>query len=165
MPFPQAIPQAAYIAPEACRVFQGKKCEACVKVCKAGAINLKRSAAEWTESVGAIIVALGAAPAPASEFPGSGHPDVVTSLEFERLLSATGPQGGKLVRPSDQTAPSRIAFIQCVGSRDPQAGASYCSSLCCMASLKEALVAREISARRAYLHHLLYGYSGPGQGV
>ena len=146
VPFPQAIPQAAYITPTACRVFQGKKCEACVKVCQAGAINLKETAAEWTESVGAIIVALGAAPAPAGEFPGSNHPDVVTSLEFERLLSATGPHGGKLVRPSDQTAPSRIAFIQCVGSRDPQAGVTYCSSLCCMASLKEALVAREISA-------------------
>jgi heterodisulfide reductase subunit A len=146
VPFAQAIPQAAYISPEACRVFQGKKCEACVKVCQAGAINLKEASAEWTESVGAIIVASGAAPAPANEFPGSGHPDVVTSLEFERLLSATGPRGGKLVRPSDQTAPSRLAFIQCVGSRDPQAGATYCSSLCCMASLKEALVAREISA-------------------
>jgi heterodisulfide reductase subunit A len=146
VPFPQAIPQAAYIAPEACRVFQGKKCQACVKVCQARAINLKEAAVEWTESVGAIIVALGAAPALASEFSGSAHPDVVTSLEFERLLSATGPQGGKLMRPSDQTPPRRIAFIQCVGSRDPQAGATYCSSLCCMASLKEALVAREISA-------------------
>ena len=145
VPFPQAIPQAAYITPEACRVFQGKKCEACIKVCRADAINLKDKAAEWTESVGAIIVALGAAPAPAVEFPGSGHPDVVTSLEFERLLSATGPQGGRLVRPSDQTVPRRLAFIQCVGSRDPQAGAGYCSTVCCMISLKEALVAREIS--------------------
>ena len=72
----------------------------------------------------------------------------MTSVQFERLLSATGPQGGKLVRPSDHTEPSRLAFIQCVGSRDPQAGAAYCSTVCCMASLKEALVAREISARR-----------------
>jgi heterodisulfide reductase subunit A len=147
VPFPQAIPQAAYISPEACRVFQGKRCEACVKVCEAKAINFQDAVSEWTESVGAIIVALGAAPAPAGEFPGYGHPDVVTSLEFERLLSASGPQGGKLVRPSDHTAPRRLAFIQCVGSRDPQAGATYCSALCCMASLKEALVAREISAR------------------
>jgi heterodisulfide reductase subunit A len=146
VPFPQAIPQAAYIVSEACRVFQGKKCEACVRVCQAKAINLREAAVEWTEAVGAIIVALGAAPAPVADFPGSGHPDVVTSLEFERLLSATGPHGGKLLRPSDQTAPRRLAFIQCVGSRDPQAGATYCSALCCMASLKEALVAREISA-------------------
>jgi heterodisulfide reductase subunit A len=145
VPFPQAIPQAAAIAPEACRVFLGKSCEACLQVCPAGAINLKEVPAEWTESVGAVIVALGARPAPAGDLSGSGHPDVVTSLEFERLLSATGPHGGKLMRPSDGTAPSRLAFIQCVGSRDPQAGAAYCSALCCMSSLKEALVAREIS--------------------
>jgi len=148
LPFPQAIPQAACINPEACRIFQGKKCEACIKVCPAGAINLQEAAAVWTESVGAIIVALGAAPAPACDFPGYGHPDVVTSLEFERLLSATGPHGGTLVRPSDQTEPSSLAFIQCVGSRNPQAGAAYCSAVCCMSSLKEALVAREITARR-----------------
>jgi heterodisulfide reductase subunit A len=145
VPFPQAIPQAAYINPEACRIFRGKSCEACIKVCPAGAINLKETAAEWTESVGAIILALGAAPAPTDDFPGYGHPDVVTSLEFERLLSATGPHGGKMMRPSDQTAPARLAFIQCVGSRDPQAGAAYCSAVCCMTSIKEALVAREIS--------------------
>ena len=101
---------------------------------------------EWTESVGAIILALGRRPASARDFPGYGHPDVVTSLEFERLLSATGPHGGKLVRPSDHTEPARLAFIQCVGSRDPQAGAAYCSTLCCITSLKEAVVAREISA-------------------
>jgi heterodisulfide reductase subunit A len=147
LPFPQAIPQAAYITPEACRVFKGKSCEACLKVCTAGAINLKEAAVEWLESVGAIIVATGAAPAPAGDFPGYGHPDVVTSLEFERLLSATGPHGGKLMRPSDQTEPSRLAFIQCVGSRDPQTGVVYCSALCCMSSVKAALVAREISPR------------------
>jgi heterodisulfide reductase subunit A len=147
VPFPQAIPQAAYLTPEACRVFQGKSCEACLKVCPAGAINLKDAVVEWTESVGAIILALGAAPAPVGDFPGYGHPDVVTSLEFERLLSATGPQEGKLIRPSDRTEPTRLAFIQCVGSRDPRAGAAYCSAVCCMTSLKEALVGRELSGR------------------
>jgi heterodisulfide reductase subunit A2 len=72
----------------------------------------------------------------------------VTSVQFERLLSATGPQRGNLVRPSDHTEPARLAFIQCVGSRDPRAGAAYCSTVCCMASLKEALVAREITGQR-----------------
>jgi heterodisulfide reductase subunit A len=148
LPFPQAIPQAAYIAPEACRIFRGKSCEACVKVCPAKAVNLHDAAVEWTESVGVVILALGATPAPADDFPGYGHPDVVTSVQFERLLSATGPQGGKLLRPSDHTEPSRLAFIQCVGSRDAQAGAAHCSAVCCMSSLKEALVAREICGRR-----------------
>ena len=119
---------------------------------------------EWTESVGAVILALGAALAPAADFPGYGHPDVVTSLEFERLLSASGSQGGKLVRPSDQTEPSRLAFIQCVGSRDPQAGVAYCFTVCCMASLKEALVARDQQPGRG-IHHFLYGPQGPGQGI
>ncbi len=144
VPFPQAIPQAAYIAPEACRVFHGKKCGACLKVCPAEAINLAQAPVATVRGFGAVILALGARPAPASNFPGYEHPDVVTSLEFERLLSATGPHGGKLKRLSDQAAPARIAFIQCVGSRDLQQGAAHCSSLCCMASLKEALVAGEL---------------------
>ena len=118
------------------------------KTATAGAINLQDATVEWSESVGAIILALAATPAPAGEFPGYGHPDAVTSLQFERLLSATGPQGGRLVRPSDHTEPGRLAFIQCIGSRDPQAGAAYCSTVCCMTSLKEAVVAREISGQR-----------------
>ena len=120
VPFPQAIPQAAYLTPEACRVFQGKKCEACIKVCPAGAINLKEAPVEWLESAGAITPSpRGAAPAPTGDFPGYGHPDVVTSLEFERPPSATGPRGGTLVRPSDQTEPSRLAFIQMRGVPGP----------------------------------------------
>jgi heterodisulfide reductase subunit A len=146
VPFPQAVPHVAYLVPEACRLFQGKKCEACLKVCPIGAINLRQQPEEWLLSVGAIILAAGARPAPAADFPGSGHPDVLTSLEFERLLSATGPYGGEFKRPSDQTPPRRLAFIQCVGSRDERPGeAAYCSSFCCMASLKEALAAQELS--------------------
>jgi heterodisulfide reductase subunit A2 len=146
IPFPQAIPQAAYINPAACRMLQGKKCEACVKSCPARAIDFGQSPQEWVAHAGAIILASGAKPAPATDFPGYEAADVVTSLEFERLLSATGPHGGKLLRPSDQTEPKSIAFIQCVGSRDPRGrGAAYCSTVCCMASVKEALVARELS--------------------
>jgi heterodisulfide reductase subunit A2 len=145
VPFPQAVPQAAYLSPEACRLFQGKSCEACLKVCAAGAIDLHQTPEHLVRRVGAVILAAGARPAPVDDFPGAAHPDVVTSLEFERLLSATGPQAGRLLRPSDGTTPRSIAFIQCVGSRDPGSGAAYCSSICCMAALKEALVAREIS--------------------
>ena len=149
VPFPQAIPQAAYLTPEACRIFRGKSCEACIKVCPAGAINLQETRrwngpSPWGPSFWPWVPPRRRP----TSFPGYGHPDVVTSVQFERLLSATGPGGGKLLRPSDHTEPARLAFIQCVGSRDPQAGAAYCSTVCCMASLKEALVAREISARR-----------------
>jgi len=145
VPFPQAVPQAAYLDPEACRLFRDKSCEACLQVCAPGAINLEQKPEFLVRRAGAVILASGARPASVNGFPGAEHPDVVTSLEFERLLSATGPQAGKLLRPSDRTEPKSIAFIQCVGSRDPRVGAAYCSATCCMAALKEALVAKEMS--------------------
>ncbi len=146
LPFPQAVPQAVCLAPEACRFFQGKPCRACQEACPAGAIDFEQQPEEWVLPAGAIILAPGCRPAPAQGFRGWEHPDVVTSLEFERLLSPTGPYNGKLRRPSDLSEPSRLAFIQCVGSRDPQAGAAYCSGLCCLTSLKEAVVAKETGA-------------------
>jgi len=148
VPFPQAVPQAAYITPEVCRHLQGRKESACVKVCLAGAINFDDQAETMAVEAGAVILAPGARPAPVADFPGADHPDVVTSLEFERLLSATGPHQGKLLRPSDRQEPRSIAFIQCVGSRDPDHGAAYCSGFCCLASLKEALMAQELTRNR-----------------
>jgi heterodisulfide reductase subunit A len=146
VPFPQAIPQAAVISPAACRVFRGKKCEACVQVCPAGAIDFKQKPQNRILHVGAVIMATGARSGQDLVFPGAGLPDVVTSFQFERLLSAGGPHQGRLLRPSDGAAPGRIAFIQCAGSRDLSRGAAYCSSLCCLASLKQALAARELSS-------------------
>ncbi|MBI4644147.1 MAG: CoB--CoM heterodisulfide reductase iron-sulfur subunit A family protein [Deltaproteobacteria bacterium] len=148
VPFPQAIPQAAVISPEACRLFKGKKCKACVQACPAGAIDFRQTPQNGILKVGAIIMATGARAAQELDFPGSGLPDVVTSFQFERLLSAGGPHQGRLLRPSDLTEPGRIAFIQCAGSRDLTQGVAYCSSLCCLASLKQALVARELSGGR-----------------
>jgi heterodisulfide reductase subunit A len=149
LPFPQAVPQAAYITPEACRHLCGSKQKVCAKVCLAEAINFADQPETLVVEAGAVILAPGARPAPVAEFPGAQHPDVVTSMEFERLLSATGPHGGKLLRPSDRQEPRTLAFIQCVGSRDPEGGAAYCSSFCCLASLKEALVAQELTQDRA----------------
>ena len=71
------------------------------------------------------------------------YPNVLTSLEFERLLSATGPCGGKVKRPSDNAEPQKIAWIQCVGSRDAAIGREYCSSICCMQATKQAMISRE----------------------
>jgi heterodisulfide reductase subunit A len=148
LPFPQAVPQAAYITPEACRHLCGRKEKSCVKVCLAEAINFADQPETRVVEAGAVILAPGARPAPVEEFPGAAHPDVVTSMEFERLLSATGPHGGKLLKPSDRQEPLSLAFIQCVGSRDREAGAAYCSSFCCLTSLKEALVAQELTQDR-----------------
>lgn len=145
--FPQAVPLAAVIDPHACRVFQGKKCGACLKVCQAHAINLAEPAEELLLAVGAVIVAVGAVPASRAQvLMGPRSPQIVTSLEFERLLSATGPYQGKLRRPGDDKIPTRLAFIQCVGSRDPRLGISYCSTICCTASLKQAIIATELAA-------------------
>uniref|UniRef100_A0A7C3V477 CoB--CoM heterodisulfide reductase iron-sulfur subunit A family protein n=1 Tax=Desulfobacca acetoxidans TaxID=60893 RepID=A0A7C3V477_9BACT len=148
LPFTQAVPQAVYITPEACRHLGGRKESVCTKVCPAGAINFAEQPKTTVLNAGAVILAPGARPAPVERFPGADHPDVVTSLEFERLLSATGPYGGKLLRPSDRQEPRSLAFIQCVGSRDRDRGAAYCSSTCCLASLKEALVAQELTQGR-----------------
>jgi|UniRef100_A0A7V6A1V7 heterodisulfide reductase subunit A len=148
LPFAQAVPQAAYITPEACRHVCGSKQKVCTKVCLAEAINFADQPEMHVVEAGAVILAPGARPAPVAGFPGAAHPDVVTSMEFERLLSATGPHGGKLLKPSDRQEPQSLAFIQCVGSRDKEGGAAYCSSFCCLASLKEALVARELTQGR-----------------
>jgi heterodisulfide reductase subunit A len=145
LPFPQAVPLSAYVQAEVCRFLQGKKCEACAKICPANAVNLQERPEEWSLKAGAVIVALGAQPANQAQFLNHPVQNVVTSLEFERLLSATGPFQGKLRRPSDAQPPSRIAFIQCVGSRDPRQNRRYCSSICCTASLKEAIIASELS--------------------
>jgi len=145
LPFPQAVPLVAVIDAQACRVFQGKKCGACAKICPAQAVNLAEQPQEWLLEVGAIIVAAGATPAAAEDVWGPRQPNIVTSLEFERLLSATGPHQGILRRPADGNIPSRLAFIQCVGSRDPRLDRRYCSAICCTASLKEAVIASELA--------------------
>ncbi|MGQ9921628.1 MAG: FAD-dependent oxidoreductase [Desulfobacca sp.] len=145
LPFPQAVPLAAVIDRQACRILQGKKCGACVKACPAQAINFTAQPQERLLEVGAIIIATGATPATADVVWSPRQPNIVTSLEFERLLSATGPHQGLLRRPADGKIPSRLAFIQCVGSRDPRLGRRYCSAICCTASLKEAVIATELA--------------------
>jgi len=150
VPFPQAVPQAAYLEPEACRVFRGKPCEACLKVCPAGAIDLHQTEEVLVRRVGAVILAPGSRPFDArgkAEYGYGRYPNVVTSPEFERLLSATGPCAGHVRRPSDGTEPRRIAWIQCVGSRDASLGREYCSYVCCMYAAKQAIIAREHDPR------------------
>ena len=119
----------------------------CVLACQRGAINHKEEDREEEIQVGAIIYTTGAhAFDPSSayrELKYKKYPNVITSLDFERILNASGPFRGKVVRPGDGKVPQKVAFIQCVGSRDPDRGKPYCSSVCCMYAIKEALVAKE----------------------
>mgnify|MGYP005837557737 CR=1 FL=1 len=122
------------------------ECLQCVLACKKNAIH--HEAVEELEEleVGAVIAAPGFDlfdATLAGQYGYGLYPNVVTSIEFERLLSSTGPTRGEVARPSDGRHPRRIAFIQCVGSRDSACGAEYCSAICCMYSTKEAIIARE----------------------
>jgi heterodisulfide reductase subunit A-like polyferredoxin len=122
------------------------ECLECERVCEAEAVVHGAEPEHREIGVGAIIVANGAEkydPKFKYEFGFGKFPNVVTSIQFERILSASGPYGGHLKRPGDGKAPKRIAWIQCVGSRDDEAGNTYCSSVCCMYGIKEAVIAKE----------------------
>ena len=147
IPFAQAVPKVATIDADYCTMLKSGKCGVCSKVCTAGAIDYKQKDELIEQEYGAIVVATGFNPIKLDrydEFAYSQSPDVVTSLEFERLMNAAGPTGGTLLRPSDGTHPHTIVFVQCVGSRcDDSRGKSYCSKICCMYTAKHAMLCRE----------------------
>ena len=139
--YPQAVPLKYMIDREKCI-----GCGTCAEICKAQAIQYDQEDSEATLNVGSIILAPGFEPFDArlkSEYGYGRFANVVTSIEFERILSASGPYGGLVLRPSDGEIPKKIAFIQCVGSRDFQLGNNYCSAACCMYGMKEAVIAKE----------------------
>ena len=145
IPFPQAVPRKVTIDAEKCRMITSKKCGVCKKVCQAGAIDFDQKNKFIDIEAAAIVLATGFEMMDLSTVPQFGYgicKDVVTSLQFERILSASGPTGGHLVRPSDGTEPKTLAFIQCVGSRDTKTHV-YCSSVCCMYATKESILAGE----------------------
>jgi len=122
------------------------ECKQCETVCKAEAIVHSMRDETVEVNVGAIVLAPGFdefVPSEKHEYGYGRFPNVVTSIEFERILSASGPYSGHVLRPSDGQAPDKIAFIQCVGSRDTGCGNSYCSSVCCTYAIKEAIIAKE----------------------
>ncbi len=147
IPFAQAVPKIATIDADYCTMLKSGKCGVCSKVCSVGAIDYKQQDTYVNEKYGAIVVATGFNPIKLDkydEFAYNQSPDVITSLELERLMNAAGPNGGTLLRPSDKKHPHRIAFIQCVGSRcDDGKGKSYCSKICCMYTAKHAMLIRE----------------------
>jgi heterodisulfide reductase subunit A len=146
--YPQAVPLKYAIDPAACLFLARGKCGNCAKVCPTGAIDFEQQPTSRLLRVGAIVLATGASTCDPTLYPRYGYlnsANVVTSLEFERLLSPSGPYQGRLLRPSDKTEPRKIAWIQCVGSRDVGQGRPYCSSICCMYAVKQAVVAKEHS--------------------
>ena len=147
--YAQAVPLKYTIDTDQCIYLTRGKCKACEKFCPTGAIVFDDDIKTKTLQVGAVILSAGNQvydPVVYDTF-GYAHSDnIVTSLEFERMLSASGPYGGHLVRPSDRIEPGKIAWLQCVGSRDSHHGArGYCSSVCCTYAVKEAILAKEHS--------------------
>lgn len=155
IPFAQAVPKVAAISADYCLHMKGLKngkdnvCGFCEKACAAGAINFHQEETMLTEKYGAIIVATGYNPISLEKFDEyaySQSPDIVSSLEFERLCNASGPTNGHLLRPSDGKEPKNIVFVQCVGSRcsaDSTKGHEYCSKICCMYTAKHAILTRD----------------------
>lgn len=155
IPFAQAVPKVAAIDSNYCLHLNALKkgkdnvCGFCQKACQAGAIDFSQTDQTITEKYGAIIVATGYNPIELTkfdEFAYSQSPDVISSLEFERLCNASGPTSGHLLRPSDGKEPKTIVFVQCVGSRcsaDSQKGHEYCSKVCCMYTAKHAILTRD----------------------
>jgi heterodisulfide reductase subunit A2 len=143
----QAVPLKYAIDADHCIFLKRGKCKACEKFCPTGAVNLNDREQIINLNIGSIILAPGYKPFDPTpfDFYGYGHlTDVVTSLEYERFLSASGPCMGHLLRPSDHTEPRKIAWIQCVGSRNTnRCDNGYCSTVCCMYAIKQSMVTAE----------------------
>jgi heterodisulfide reductase subunit A len=145
IPFPQAVPSTYVVDGELCPNKDVIICDKCMKACERNAIdfNMKQETIEL--EVGTIIVATGHDtfdPSDLEEYGYGKYENVITGPEFERILSPTGTTEGKIARPSDKTVPKRVAFIQCVGSRDDKTN-PYCSRVCCMYATKQALLIKE----------------------
>ena len=145
-PFPQAVPSSYLINLDECLGHNPSVCAKCIEACKKGCINFEMSDSEFIEKVGSIIVAIGMEPYDPTELDEYGYTrfeNVLTSLEFERLVNAGGPSQGELIRPTDRKYPKSIGFIQCVGSRSARKGSEYCSNICCMNTIKSTLILKE----------------------
>ncbi|MCE5314257.1 MAG: CoB--CoM heterodisulfide reductase iron-sulfur subunit A family protein [Armatimonadota bacterium] len=145
-PFPQAVPNKPVIDRENCRMFTTGKCGVCSKMCPTGAIDYEQQDEVITEKFGAIVVATGFKlwdHSKLGEYGYGKYPDVISAIQFERIMNASGPTDGHIVRPSDGKTPKSIVFISCVGSRDDEHGHAYCSKVCCMYNAKQALLVKD----------------------
>ena len=146
VPFAQAVPALSVVDAERCLFLTQRLCKICAQTCRRKAIDMRQTEERLEINVGAIILAPGYQPFDASQIQEYGYrrnPNVLTGLEFERMLNAAGPSRGEVMRPSDGQPARRIAWIQCVGSRDVARGRPYCSAVCCMYAAKQLTMARE----------------------
>jgi len=155
---PQAVPNKPVIDVESCIYFQRGKCGACQKLCPVEAIDYEQKDSFLDVEVSAIILATGYnlySLDNLSEYGGGKVADVIDSLAFERILSASGPTAGKVLRPSDKTEPQEVVFVQCAGSREPERHFSHCSKVCCMYSAKQAILYRHrVHHGQAYVFYI-----------
>ncbi len=166
-PFAQAVPAKPVIDPDTCKMLTDGKCGVCEKVCPLGAINFKDEEQLITETYGAIVVATGYELIDWTklygEYGGGRFDDVISGLQFERLVNASGPTEGHILRPSDETEPKDVVIIKCVGSRDPNKGKSYCSRACCMYSAKHAhQILDKIPGSNVYIFYMDVRTAGKG---
>ena len=146
LPFAQAVPSAYLIDMGLCLNKDGVRvCEKCIEVCERKCIDFNDRDREQTIEVGTVVVATGADVFDAAEMPQYQYgqaANVITSLEFERMINAGGPTNGRLTRPSDHGIPKSVAFLQCIGSRSTKTN-PYCSTVCCMNTIKDSLLIKE----------------------
>ncbi|MCD6194479.1 MAG: CoB--CoM heterodisulfide reductase iron-sulfur subunit A family protein [Candidatus Aminicenantes bacterium] len=166
IPFPQAIPATYTLDIEACPGVLPIACGKCWDVCEPKAIDFDMKPEIVEEKVGAIVVATGYDlydKKNMAEYGYGKYPDVLDGLQFERLLSASGPTKGKILCPSDHKEPKEIVFIQCVGSRDPELHNKYCSKICCMYTAKHAkLYKHHVHDGQAYVFYIDIRAGGKG---
>jgi heterodisulfide reductase subunit A len=164
IPFPQAVPLKAAVDKESCLLLSKGKCKkACVEACKAGAIDFDQKEEVIEKEVGSIVIATGYDPFDPHLLPQYGYrayENVVTNLQFERLSSPSGPTRGEILL-KDGTVPKAIAFLHCIGSRDENANL-YCSRICCMASMKQAHLAKEKTGAEIYEFYIDINAFGKG---
>ena len=166
VPFPQAVPNKPVIDRSRCSYFKSGKCKFCQTKCPANAIFFDQKDEIIEIQVGAIVTATGFNVADTSFFPEYGYgkyKDVITGLQFERLLSASGPTLGEVKRPSDGKVPEKVVFIACAGSRDPAKGIEYCSKICCMYTAKHAMLYKhKVHHGEAYVFYMDIRAAGKG---
>ncbi|MCF6246866.1 MAG: FAD-dependent oxidoreductase [Desulfobacula sp.] len=163
--YAQAVPLKYSIDEDQCIYIQKKRCKLCEKICPTDAIDFEEPMIEKQLNIGAVVVTCGSVAYDPGIWDTYGYKkskNIVTSLEFERILSASGPFEGHLVRPLDKKEPKKIAWLQCIGSRDEHIGANgYCSGICCTNSIKGAILAKEhihsIDAAIFYIDIRTYG--------